>query len=302
VDDIRRAPLVPVALAVTAGIVLDRYAPIPFLVSLIILGACLFAWTVTRHCRQPGLPLVYLAGAVLALGAAYHHAYRESFAADDVGHYISTEVRPVRLRGVLAEEPVISWQPVNDPLRSMPRTDPTLSVLRVTELLSADEWLPVSGRARLIVAAHLDGFHVGDEVEIVGRWRSPRGPANPGEFDHEAHLRDQRIRAVVVVSKTTDAVTRLAPGWVGSIAGWLAVLRGWGHRPHPPPEGSDSGYQCSESARGCRTEGGGCVTAGSGGESARQATNDVSGTDCIGTATCPAAGERADGILRWPPF
>lgn len=228
--DIRRAPLVPVALAATAGIVLDRYTPVPPLVSLVALAGCLIAWAVTRNSQRPGLPLCYLAAAVVAVGAAYHHAYREIYPSDDIGYFAPAEPQPVRLRGVLAEEPVVSWQPASDPLRSMPRTDPTLSVLRVQEVLMADEWLPVSGRARLVVAGYLDGFHVGDEVEVVGRWRAPRGPANPGEFDYENHLRDQRVRAVVIVRKTTDGVTRLTTGWVGSFAGWLAVVRGWGQR------------------------------------------------------------------------
>src|SRR5262245_7820622 len=118
-----RAPLVPVALAATAGIVLDRYVLIPLPVSLLSIAACLTAWAVTWKGPQPGLALVYLWGAIVALGAAYHHVYQEVYAPDDIGNYASPEPRPARLRGVLAEEPTTAALPPSDPLRSIPRQD-----------------------------------------------------------------------------------------------------------------------------------------------------------------------------------
>ncbi|MBY0527850.1 MAG: ComEC/Rec2 family competence protein [Gemmataceae bacterium] len=229
-DSIWRAPLVPIALAVTAGIVLDRYGPIPLYFSLIGAVVALAAWVIARSSRRPGLPLVYLWTAAAALGAAYHHAWRDVYPPDDIGNFVTEEPRPARLRGVLVEEPTIAWQVVNDPLRSMPRSDPTRSAVEVQWMQARDDWFPVSGRARLIVTGHLTGYHVGDEIELVGRLRAPEGPANPGEFDHEAHLRDQRIRAVVAVQKTPDAIRKVREGWRGAFPGWLAVVRGWGQR------------------------------------------------------------------------
>src|SRR5262249_186805 len=85
-------------------------------------------------------------------------------------------------------------------------------------------------RARLVVEGQLEGFHVGDEVEVVGRLVAPLGPANPGEIDEAARLQEQRIRAVMVVRKTTDAVTLVNQRWPKSLTGWLAAVRGWGQR------------------------------------------------------------------------
>jgi competence protein ComEC len=91
---------------------------------------------------------------------------------------------------------------------------------------SGDDWLPVSGRARLVVEDRLDKLHVGDEVDVIGRLSAPATPGNPGEEDHASRLRDQGIHAVMVVRKTKDGVVRLAEGWPRSLGGWLAVLRG----------------------------------------------------------------------------
>jgi competence protein ComEC len=224
------APLVPAALAVTSGIVLDRVFTIPLPVSL--LGAVLgiIAWGITGLGRRTGLPLLYLALSAVAQGAAYHHWQRDSYAPDDIGEFASPDVRPVQVRGVLAEEPAIIYQPPHSPLQSIARSEPTSAVLRVSCVKVEDDWRRASGLARLMVAGHLQGLHVGDEVEVVGRLVAPQGPANPGEADYRALLRDQHIRAQITVVKTTDGVTRLTEGWPRSPSGWLAVIRGWGQR------------------------------------------------------------------------
>jgi competence protein ComEC len=224
------APLVPVALAATAGIVLDRYLSLPLPVSLLTAFLGLVAWTTVRLERPRGLPLVYLGLTVCALGAAYHHWQREIHAADDIGKFVRAAPQPVQVRGVLAEEPSIVRRPQHDDLQSFGHPDSTVSVLRVHTVKGDEDWIPASGRARLTVAGRLESVHAGDEVEVVGRLVAPQGPANPGEFDFASHLRDQGIWAWVVVQKTSGGVTRLAEGWRWSFTGSLAVLRGWGRR------------------------------------------------------------------------
>jgi competence protein ComEC len=234
-DNILRAPVVPFALAVTAGIVLDRYATIPLLISLLAAVAGILTWAISFFGGKPGLAVIYLGISAAALGAGYHHGYRHVYAADDIGEFVTADATPAQLRGVLDEEPSIQWQPPQSPLQSIPRTEPeradsTVAVIRVSRLQRGDDWLTVSGRARLIVAGHLEGLHAGDEVEVVGRLSAPRRPGNPGELDYAAYLLDERIRAQLVVAKTPDGVTRLARGWPWSFNGWLAILRGWAQR------------------------------------------------------------------------
>jgi competence protein ComEC len=223
--------MVPIALAVTAGIVVDRYASIPFEFSLILAVAGLMAWICTSRGPNKQAAVAFLVVSAVAVGAAYHHYQRDVYPPNDIGAYASCEARLVRLQGVLEEEPTITWQPHQDELRTIPRTsDPTLAVLRATRLQKGDDWIAVSGRVQLVVSVHWEGPHVGDEIEVVGYLAKPSGPANPGEFDHAAHLRDQHIQARLLVRKTPDVINRLQERWPRSFWGWLAVLRGWGQR------------------------------------------------------------------------
>jgi competence protein ComEC len=218
---------VPVALFATAGIVADRHFAVPVPFSLLTAAGSLVTWLVLRRSSRGGLPLVYLWIASAGLAAAYHHGYREGFSADDISRFATAEARPARLRGVIVEEPTISWQVHGDPLQSMDRSDSMVAVFEATQLNLGQEWASVSGRARLILTSPVPGLHVGDEIEVVGRLTTPNGPANPGELDYASFLKDRRIGAVVAVRKTPEGVTVLAEKWPRSLGGWLGFAHSW---------------------------------------------------------------------------
>jgi hypothetical protein len=218
------------ALAATLGVALNCYAALPLPISLIVAVAGLIAWAVALFSCRSGLAAVYLWLTVAALAAGYHRVRRDWYATDDIGHVARAEPQPAQLRGVLEEEPALHKQPPPDSLHSLPQGDTTVSVLAVTHMRHGNDWLPISGRARLAVEGRLHGLHVGDEVDIVGRLYAPPPPGNPGEPDHAAQLRDEGIRAVLAVRRTADGVTRLTEGWPRSLRGWLAVLRGYCRR------------------------------------------------------------------------
>jgi competence protein ComEC len=221
-----RAPLVPLAVAATAGVALDRYVGLPLPISLVVGAAALIAWAVALFGRRSGLAAMYLWLTAAALGAAYHRMHRDWYATDDIGNAVASEPRPMQLRGVIEDEPVVRPQAPPDAFHNLPAGDTTTTVLAVAQMRSHDDWRPVSGRARLVVEGRLHDLHIGDELEVVGRLSAPLPPGNPGEVDHASRLRDQRIRAIMVVRKTADGVTRLSQGWPHSVRGWLAVLRG----------------------------------------------------------------------------
>jgi competence protein ComEC len=233
-----RAPLVPVTLGMTAGIVADRMIGVSIPTAGILFGVGILTWlTVTRFRIQFGV--IGLSLACAALGALHHRQYCTVFPADDIGQVAKRDPALVHLRGVLADEPERRHIP-RDPLRSIPRPDTTRTDVDMLQIENADGWAVASGRVRMTVTGELEGIHAGDTIEVTGWLSAPSGPANPGEFDWAAQARDERIRANVVVRKTPHGVVRLSSGWSSSMMGWMAAIRGWGRKTLdanlPPPE------------------------------------------------------------------
>jgi hypothetical protein len=164
-----RSPLVPAALVLSGGILLDRQLSLPLPGSLIAAAVCLAAWFCARASPHPGLPLIYLALAGAAFGAAYHHYRRDTYAADDIFHYAKDEPAPVQVRGVLDEEPIRHRAPPNNPLYSRPRTGDTVAILRVHEIRSGGNWLSTSGRVRVVGTEDWPELHCGDVVDVMGQ-------------------------------------------------------------------------------------------------------------------------------------
>jgi competence protein ComEC len=226
-DNILAAPLVPASLALTTGIILDRYAGLPAPISLVALVAALCAAAVAVAGKQTALFVLYFALAAAAGGAAYHHWYRGVYPPDDIGEFATAEPRPVKLRAFLVEEPTVVLHPKNDCLQSFARQDPAVTVFEVFQVHDGRQWIPVSGRAASwVVPDNLKGLHVGDRVEVVGRLVRPQPPGNPGEMDYASYYQDQRIRALVTVDKTPDGVAMLTRGWALSPSRVFPVLRG----------------------------------------------------------------------------
>jgi competence protein ComEC len=223
-----RAPLVPVALVAGVGLVADRYLQPALAAELLVAAGGLVAWFVART-RTPDRVVVWLWVAAGGLAAAHHHTHRHTFAGDDIARFADPPGY-VRVRGVLDDEPVKRPPPRPDPLLGRPLPPNTSTVLAVTHIELNGTWAAASGRARLVVQGGLDGLHLGDRVEVSAHLSRPAGPANPGEADSAALLRDRRITAVLRGSSVADTVTRLEEGWRGSVLGWTAAVRGWGGR------------------------------------------------------------------------
>ncbi len=222
-----RAPLVPIALAATLGLIVDRYAEVSSFAALTVGLAGLVAWLVGRS--RPSAP-VWLAIAAVGLAAAHHHNHLHSFESNDIGRFAPDAPTPVRVRGTLDEEPVRYRPPKPNPLVTEQKGETTSTVLMISAIEGRDGWVPVSGRVRMTVEGQLEGLHHGDVLEVTGRLSKPSVASNPGERDFRAYLLDQRITATLRVEKSSASVTRLDEGWRASLFGWLGVVRGWGTR------------------------------------------------------------------------
>lgn len=219
------APLLPIALAATLGLLLDRYFGGSVIVGLAVACAAVLAWKFVRHPRAAILLWLAFAG----LGAANHHAHLHEFPDDDVGRHIDTEKRFASVRGTLTEDPITRHRNLADPLAPARRHDLDVSVLEVTALESSGgTWQPASGRVRLWVehpatgepAPAMLGLRAGDTVQVVGQWRRARPPGNPGERDATESLRNQRLRGELRVAGTGAAITR----WDTAPWGYTRIL------------------------------------------------------------------------------
>jgi competence protein ComEC len=227
-ESIWRAPLVPVALAVTAGIVADRLLGIPFLPALAVAALSVAAAAIGAQRRNTPACLLAIVVGSMALAAAYHHWRREVVDSDDIGYFATPDPHPVVLRGVVDAEPLLVKRGGEDELRSFASKDGGKFVLQVTALRQAGGWQAISGRAQVHTARPLASVHVGDEVELVGKLSAPGEPANPGEFDYAAFLRDQGVRAVVSAKDVGEEVVVVRSAGGPSPERLLGRVRGWG--------------------------------------------------------------------------
>ena len=224
-----RAPLVPVALAASVGLLADRYLGVPLGAGLLTAVVSLIGWRVTRN-ATPQAAYGWVLVCTAALAAVHHHIHRHSFHSDDIRHFTKDVPVAVRVRGTLADEPDRFRPPRYDPLLTVQRKASSAGVLKVTAIEGAEGWQSASGKVRLAVEGRLDDLHCGDVVEVTGRLSRPEGPHNPGERDYKSLLLDRQITAELRVKRSADPVVRLEEGWRASLFGWLAVLRGWGAR------------------------------------------------------------------------
>lgn len=233
-DELARAPLVPLAAAFTAGVVLDRALLLPFWFALLALASFLAAFSLARLGRPSPLSLLHLGLAALFFGAAWHGRGR-LVGPDDVCHRVGTRPIPAIVRGTLTEEPRRVPAPKEpDALRSQPEEPTAHVVLALRAFVSPEGERPLTGRVRVTVSPRpgdssvlLAGLHPGDEVEVSGRLEGVPVPGNPGERDRAARAADQGVRAVL--RARPGGVLLLAEGWRHSLWGWLGATRDAAH-------------------------------------------------------------------------
>ena len=217
------APLVPVALAATLGVLAAPIVPVP---SWMVLLASAIGFVVVW--RTHSTVLLYLAVAMLAL--AYGRWPVES-TRQSADLFAERANGPIVVRGVLAEEPLRHKRSTSDPLEPVRRGDTDRAIIELEAVQTPDGWQSANGKMRLWVEhpgtlndAPLLGLRVGDSVQITGRFRHSAGPKNPGERDNTQRDLEQSIHGDVTAKNAEGSVVRLdGGGW--SVAKLLGSLR-----------------------------------------------------------------------------
>lgn len=227
-DSFLRAPLVPIAVVATAGILLDRYQVVSWTwwSGLAMVG--LLLWLLSA--RFPRLAWIGLMLAATGVAALHHHTHRHFFPANDIGFAVTDEPKLARLRGIIIDEPTIDIPVIGDPLRSIPETARTFAVVAAQALVGDDHEQRVSGKVSVTLSGRQSSLGVGDAVDLTGWLNRPRSPDNPGERDHASLLLDQRIRATMLVRKLADDTVQAEQATDEWLDRALGSVRSWSRR------------------------------------------------------------------------
>jgi competence protein ComEC len=220
-------PLVLALMAASAGVLLDRFAPVAeavwWLGALVAWCGWWLAWRQGAR-RAAALPLVISIGLT---AAAWHHCRWSLFAADDVGLLAVETPEPVAIEVRAERSPRRMPPPPYDPLRTV--VTPERSRVDAVALAVRDgrTWRPIRGNLALFVNGQLTGIRAGDTLRVFGQIAAVRHPANPGEFDRASHARADR-RLCWLSSEFIECVTTLTEGSRASLGRTIDALRGGG--------------------------------------------------------------------------
>ncbi|QDV36104.1 ComEC family competence protein [Tautonia plasticadhaerens] len=217
--------MVPVAIAMAAGILADRRVePCGTATWAILALACSAVALATL--RRPRVVYPALLLAIAAFGGGRHHARWSDLAPDDLSRVVSTEARLGWVRGFLRTVPEYREAGVAD----RPGDEGyTRFELQLTAASDGRSWHPASGRAVVSAGGDRTDLEMGDPVEAAGSIALLAGPLNPGERDPRDFHRSRGVR--LRLSVDDPAGLGLDPeGRPRPLLRWLGKARTWGDR------------------------------------------------------------------------
>jgi competence protein ComEC len=232
-DAPRRVPLVVVAVALAAGVVLNRYwAPTIGIAGFVELWlvACvsLVAWSWFWRGGRPMVSAWLLVASLAACGGAWHELRWNLFTEHEVARFAAAPT-PACVRATVVGAPETLPAPLPTPLRAIPSGERCGVDVELRAIRDARIWLPAGGRCRLTVDGDLLAVAPGDKVQIFAQLRRPSPPMNPGEFDF-AELARTDGRVAALIASSPDCVTTLATAQHWSPSHLVPALRDYGQR------------------------------------------------------------------------
>lgn len=227
IDRIWSAPLVPLALAFTCGILLDRFFDVSPPLSLAVVLLAWLAWWVNRNGRGPFSGVVWLWVAVAAAGCWRHQYHFSGKSAQDIGGLAGPEGRVVWIEGTIASEPTPTPDRGEHPLRTFPAEPETRFLLECRRGRSGEAGRPTTGTVQVWLAGIHPDLRMGERLGLTGRLSRPSGPVNPGGFDQAAKLREEGIGGILVVAEVGGAVERLPPDGGFRLGDLVGSARVW---------------------------------------------------------------------------
>jgi len=190
------APLVPPALGLILGIVLDdrQHTPIEVAATIFIAGTAI-AWFFRRH--SIGLLSGILLTAI-GCGALLHAARVRGLVPDSIAHQLTTGPRLVRLYGIVATPPRVLAKDESSLFAPWHyHAERTAFLLDVSAVETDQGKKRAGGRVRVHVSEAVLDLRENEEIELFG-WLSPlRSPQNPASFDWSTFQGRQGIVAAI---------------------------------------------------------------------------------------------------------
>ena len=209
----RPAPLLPIAVAVIAGVIVARFVAIPAPVLLAALAVvAVVSGVVTlgplRYGRRGGVILLGVGFA--CLGALRYRLVYSYYPANHVVHYAAAERRLATIEGVIVTEPYIVK--TTGPFARYDYGHPPRTIFTIASRAIETDTGPreTTGLIRTIVAQPVPHLRQGQVVKLHCWLSLRRGPNNPGQYDRtdihhasrtlcQAHA--NTVEAVTVVSQ-----------------------------------------------------------------------------------------------------
>lgn len=230
-----KTPLLPIAIALAIGILVDHTFAIATFVWLSMAVIVTAGGKIWERVRRPS-PVVrwaWVCGVVFAIGGARHGLDRETyqsarphFAKPNTAGHAETN----RSGGVVdTVSTIVHGRIVSVPQfvavpPSLGRDDraevETRMIIQTSAVRSGLSMVPCRSRLRLVI----DGasrVERGDRVEVFGRWRLPSPPSNPSGFDGQWFARNQSLHGSMRANRVGDVIVIGDAHWSQKPAAWI---------------------------------------------------------------------------------
>ena len=217
-------PAVIALTAVAAGMVVDRYRPLPLAAWWIIAAACLGGWFLLSRKRLYLAASVVLLLAAFATAGSWHHYCWNVFGSDDLGLFARTQQQPVCIEAVALQTPRVIPEPEFNPLRPRRAGDEVRFEVELRAIRDGDQWRSASGRAAIDVEGLLPDLAAGDRFQAFAHLLPPEHALNPGEVDRADLDRGHRITSRLRVNYP-QAISVMSSGFASGPRRLLESLR-----------------------------------------------------------------------------
>lgn len=223
----RYRPLLLVAAAAAAGIVVDRYwgkaLGVTSWWSLAALAAlmCFFL----RRMNLGQWSAVLLLVSIAALGGAWRDLSWNYLDSHHLARYADEISAPVCVEAVAVNRMVWTPAPPANPLSVVPTGSQSELMVEITRVRDGTQWQPASGSCRLRVEGELSRVHRGDQLLVFAQFGRPSPALNPGQYDW-AQAERSSGRFVELFSRAPQCVSVVesresaAGRWLDAAAYW----------------------------------------------------------------------------------